>query len=68
MDMTKSLLTSRTVWANLVGLGALLLSLFGIDASGIGSPDFLDAILQSIAGVSFIFSTIFRAMATKRIA
>jgi hypothetical protein len=68
MDLTKSFLTSRTIWANLVGLIALLLSLFGIDASGIGSPEFLDAILQAIAGVSFVLSTLFRMMATRRIA
>jgi hypothetical protein len=68
MDITKSFLTSRTIWANLVGLAALLLSLFGIDSSGIGSPEFIDAILQTIAGISFVLSTLFRVVATRRIA
>jgi len=64
----KSLLSSRTVWANLVGLAAVLLSIFGVDASTMDSPGMADAVAQSVAGISFVGSTIFRVIATRRLA
>jgi lysozyme family protein len=64
----KSLFTSRTVWANLVGLAAVLLSIFGFDTSTMDSPGMADAIAQSVAGISFVASTIFRVIATRRLA
>lgn len=64
----KSLFTSRTVWANLVGLAAVLLSIFGFDTSTMDSPGMADVIAQSVAGISFVASTIFRVIATRRLA
>ena len=32
---TKTILASRTVWANLIGLAALVLGLFGFDGSAL---------------------------------
>ena len=65
---TKSLLSSRTVWANLVGLAAVLLSIFGFDTSTVDSASLADAIAQAVAGISFVASTVFRVTATKRLA
>jgi len=64
---TKTILASRTVWANLIGLAALLLSLFGFDASALNTGAFLEALVQCIAAASFIASTVFRILATKQI-
>ncbi len=65
---TKNLLTSKTLWSNLIGLGAIMLSLFGIDASSIDSDGLSQAIPQAVAALSFIASTLFRVSATKRLA
>lgn len=67
MPDTKSLLESRTVWANVVGLAALAVSLFGFDASSIDQGALVDSVLKGIAGVSFVVSTIFRVKATKNL-
>lgn len=64
---TKTIFTSRTVWANLIGFAALLLGLFGFDASGLNSGEFQQALSQFIAAGSFIASTVFRILATKQI-
>lgn len=68
MDFTKSVFSSRTVWANAIGIIALLLSWFGFDTSAIDKNALTDAALQVVAGGSFIASTIFRVIATKRLA
>jgi lysozyme family protein len=68
MTKPKSLFWSCTVWANLVGLDAVLLSIFGFDTSTMDSPGMADAIEQSVAGISFLASTIFRVIATRRLA
>ena len=65
---TKNLLMSKTLWSNLIGLGAIMLSLFGIDASGLDSDGLSQAIPQAVAALSFIASTLFRVSATKRLA
>jgi lysozyme family protein len=65
---TKSLLTSKTLWSNLVGLSAVMLSIFGIDASGVDHAGLSQAIPQVVAGLSFIASSVFRITASKRIA
>lgn len=65
---TKTLLTSKTLWSNLIGLSAVMLSIFGIDASGIDHDGLSQAIPQVVAGLSFIASSAFRIMASKRIA
>jgi uncharacterized membrane protein len=64
---TKTILASRTVWANLVGLAALVLGLFGFDTSAMAAGAVEEALVQLIAAGSFIASTIFRILATKQI-
>jgi len=64
---TKTILASRTIWANLIGLFAVILGLFGFDASALGASAFLEALIQFIAAGSFIASTFFRILATKQI-
>ncbi len=63
----KSLLQSRTVWANAVGLLALLFSILGYSPPVVDKEQLIDAILQVIAGFSFLASTAFRIAATKKI-
>jgi lysozyme family protein len=65
---TKTILASRTVWANLIGLAAVILGLFGFDASALNGSAFQEALVQFIAAASFVASTIFRIMATRQIA
>ena len=65
---TKTILASRTVWANLIGLAAVILGLFGFDASVLTGSAFQEALVQFIVAASFIASTIFRILATRRIA
>ena len=68
MDMTKSMLSSRTVWANLIGLGAILLTLFGFNTNGVDANALADRMLEVVAGISFVASTLFRIVASKKIA
>ena len=67
MDETKSLLSSKTLWSNLVGLAAVVFSTFGLDTSGVDSAGLSQAIPQAVAAISFIASTVFRVTATKRL-
>ena len=67
MPDTKTILASRTVWANLIGLAAVILGLFGFDASALDGGAFQEALVQFIAAASFIASTIFRILATRKI-
>lgn len=67
MSDTKSIFMSRTVWANAVGMVAILLSLVGVETDGIDTGAFTDALLQIVAGVSFVVSTVFRVIATNRL-
>lgn len=64
---SKTILSSRTVWSNVIGLGALVLGSLGLDATGLEAPAFADAVAQIIAAGSFIASTVFRIIATKQI-
>ncbi|MBF9232073.1 hypothetical protein [Microvirga alba] len=64
---TKTILASRTVWANIIGLVALLLSVLGFDATDLGTSALTEAVVQLVAAASFIASTIFRILATKQI-
>lgn len=68
MDMAKTILSSRTIWANAIGMGALALSWLGFDTSGVDKSALTDHLLQAIAGLSFVASTLFRVIATKRLA
>lgn len=68
MTLIKSMFESRTVWANLVGLAALLAAAFGFSTSLIDQAALVDAVLAAISAISFVASTIFRVLATRRIA
>lgn len=65
---TKTIFASRTVWANLIGLAALILGMFGFDTSTLDAGAFQAALAQFIAAASFIASTLFRILATKQLA
>ncbi len=67
MSDWKSFFASRTVWANLVGLAALVASSFGIDVALADQEGATDALLQVVAGLSFLASTVFRVMAKRRL-
>ncbi len=64
---SKTILNSRTVWANLIGLAALILGVLGFEASALNTGAFAEAVAQIIAAASFIASTFFRILATKQI-
>jgi len=64
---TKSILASRTIWANIVGLASVGLSAFGFKTAGIDTGGIADAILQVVTGTSLVASTVFRVVASKRI-
>jgi hypothetical protein len=64
----KPILQSRTVWSNLVGFAALSLSAFGFDTHDVDSGAVADALLQVVAAGGFVASTVFRVLATKRLA
>ena len=67
MDRSKSMFESRTVWANLIGLAAILASIFGFNTGLIDQNALVDSILSAMAGVSFVASTLFRVIATRKI-
>jgi lysozyme family protein len=67
MTDLKSILASRTVWANVVGLTAIGLSTAGFDTSALDVGGVVDAGLQVVAGTSFIASTFFRVVASRRL-
>ena len=67
MDATKSILTSRTLWANTIGLMALGLSALGFNTQALDTSAITDSLFQLVAAGSFIISSIFRVVATKRI-
>ncbi|WP_029030661.1 hypothetical protein [Salinarimonas rosea] len=68
MTETKTPLASRTVWANIVGLAALLLPLAGFDASALEPQRLAEAGATLVAAASFIASSVFRVVATRRLA
>ena len=68
MTDTKSILTSSTVWANVIGLASLALGLLGFNTGSIDANGLADATVQIIAAASFIASTVFRVVATKLLA
>jgi lysozyme family protein len=68
MDKTKTLLTSRTLWANMIGFAAVIAGHLGYDASSVDGPGLIEAGSHAIAALSFIASSVFRVVATRRIA
>lgn len=67
-DQVKGLFASKTFWTNFIGLVSFILSLMGFgEISSAESGQLVDTILQIITGVSFVLSTIFRVMATKKV-
>ena len=68
MAETKTPFASRTVWANIIGLGSLALGTLGVQTGSLDQSGLADAMAQVVAGVSFIASTYFRLQATKQIA
>jgi hypothetical protein len=68
LDDAKPILASRTVWANLFGLALLLLGALGFDTAG-ADPDRLGEAAAQIGGAAcFIASTVFRVVASRRLA
>ncbi len=67
MSEWKTFLESRTVCANLVGLTALILSSLGFSSLGFDQEKIIDVILQVVAGLSFLASTVFRVLATRKL-
>jgi hypothetical protein len=67
MTDVKSLIQSRTVWANLIGFLALVLAGTGFPGAEAEAEPVTDAIMQVIAGASFLASTFFRVIATRRL-
>ncbi len=68
MDQWKSYLLSRTIWANIIGLVALTLDVFGFN--GIGAKDqsqLVDQLLNLMEAGGFIASVVFRAIARDRL-
>ncbi|MCP4934309.1 MAG: hypothetical protein GY927_08920 [bacterium] len=68
MDQWKSYLSSRTIWANLIGFGALALDILGFN--GFSSEDksqLVDQVLKLVEAGGFIAGVIFRALARSRL-
>ena len=68
MNQWKSYLQSRTIWANLVGFGALALNVFGFN--GISTQDqsqLVGHLLTLVQAGGFIAAMLFRAIARKRL-
>ncbi|MGL4241777.1 MAG: hypothetical protein ACRCTI_11750 [Beijerinckiaceae bacterium] len=68
MTDVKSFLQSRTVWANIVGLVALIAAARGVDFGADDANRLAEACLQIVTAASFVASTLFRVVATRRIA
>jgi hypothetical protein len=68
MTETKSIFQSRTIWTNLIGLAALVAHVAGVETSAADTNALADAATQLVAAGSFIASTVFRVVATRRIA
>jgi lysozyme family protein len=67
MNDAKSILASRTVWANLVGLASVGLTLAGVDTGDLDVNRVAESAAQLVAAASFIGSTVFRIAATRRL-
>jgi hypothetical protein len=68
MTDIQSIFASRTVWANAIGLLAIALAFFGIDIGADDANRLVEASLQVVTACSILASTVFRIIATRRIA
>jgi hypothetical protein len=68
MTDAKTFLQSRTVWANIVGLVALAAAARGVEFGQEEANRLAEACLQIVTAASFVASTVFRVVATRRIA
>ena len=69
MDQWKSYLQSRTIWANLIGLSALVLDILGFN--GVSADDqaqLIDSLIKLVEVAGFVGGVIFRAIARDRLA
>ncbi|MGO4704507.1 hypothetical protein AB4072_01865 [Microvirga sp. 2MCAF38] len=64
---TKHMLSSRTIWANAIGLLAIVLGILGFDTSTLDNGAVVEAVAQMVAAGSFIASTVFRIAATRQL-
>jgi len=67
-SVSKSILASRTIIANLVGLGALAAAAFGFDTGALDANALTESVLQIVTAGSLIASSVFRVLATRRLA
>jgi lysozyme family protein len=67
MNLSKNILESRTVWANTIGFASLALSILGFRTGEVDTSLVADKALEAVAAVSFIASTLFRVLATKKL-
>jgi hypothetical protein len=67
MPQLKSILESRTLWANFIGFCALILSMRGFPVSPEVVDQSIEAVLQVVTGLSLLLSSFFRIIATKRL-
>ena len=67
MNDVKSIFASRTVWANIVGLASIGLSLAGVDIGDVDANRFAESAAQLVAAASFVGSTVFRIAANHRL-
>ena len=65
MPALTTLLQSRTLWSNAVGLGALIVSGFGLNSAGVDQNQLTDSLTQIVAGVSFLSSSLFHIVSQK---
>jgi hypothetical protein len=67
MSLTKSILESRTVWANLIGLAHWPPARSALTAGVVDQGAWSMPSLKRFAGASFVASTLFRIKATRQI-
>ena len=68
MTDVKSILASRTVWTNIVGLVSVALAMLGLDVGDVDANRLAEAAAELVAAASFIAWTLFRIAATRRLA
>ena len=68
MEGFKSLVQSRTFWANAIGIVSLLVPPAGAYVGLIDPDAIAEAVSNGVAVAAFVMSTYYRLTATKRIA